>query len=66
MTTSDRLRRAAICQWVFAPAFRIEQITLALKPNVRWSEKHLDEKRPNRGFGFAGTETTRGTTDIAA
>jgi hypothetical protein len=25
-----------------------------------------DEKRPNRGFGSAGTETTRGTTDIAA
>jgi hypothetical protein len=45
MTTSDRFRRAAICQWVFAPAVRIEQITLALKPNVRWSEKHLDEKR---------------------
>jgi hypothetical protein len=49
MTTSDRFRRAAICQWVFAPTFRIEQITLALQPNVRWSEKHWDQKRPIRG-----------------
>src|ERR1019366_6408212 len=28
--------------------------------------RQLTEKRANRGFGCAGTETTRGTTDIAA
>ena len=30
------------------------------------SPRQLAGKRPNRGFGCAGTETTRGTTDIAA
>ena len=36
------------------------------KSRLRNTVPSLDGKRPNRGFGCAGTEATRGTTDIAA